>query len=356
MPETKPITQAEAEVFAKKFETAMGKCTHDVEEMIDLEIMLRTGMAGRKLEPGFIEGAIRGARQADTTSQMLCAELPKGGSYKLLRIRTINGEPRPLFRAVYKGGAFNYHELRLGTTADNPKVRAIDMYVYLSGENLSATFSNILGGALKGMDNGDDPGALKDVMGRVNASKARGDFKAAKAELAQLPPSLTHLKSVRLLEIQLDMELEEANYLVAIDSYRKDFPDDPSIDMVSLDGFVLRKDYKGTLKALDHLDKRVGGDPYIDVQRSHMFLADGNPTEAARTAKAATTAEPELIDGWYAAVDAGSATKDYAGAVAAMKVLKDKFQIDLPEESLAKEPQFAGLLASPDYKAFKAAR
>src|ERR1700688_737525 len=91
MPEIKPVTQAEAEVFAKKFETAMGKCTHGVEEMIDLETMLRTGMAGRKLEPGFLEGAIRGARQANATSQMLCAELPKGGSYKLLRIRTING-------------------------------------------------------------------------------------------------------------------------------------------------------------------------------------------------------------------------------------------------------------------------
>jgi hypothetical protein len=354
-PKTDPVTQAQAEVFAKKFETAMGKCTHDVEEMIDLETMLRMGMAGRSLEPGFLEGAIRGARQANSTSQMLCAELPKGGSYKLLRIRTVDGEPRPLFRAVFKGGGFNYHELKLGTTPDNPTVRAVDMYVYLSGENLSATFSDLFTGALKSMDKGEDAGNLKDVMSRVRSASSRGDFKGAKTELAGLTPTLRATKSVRLLEIQNEMELDEGDYLKLIDAYRRDFPSDPSIDMVSIDGYYLHKDFKGVERTLDRLEKRVGGDPYIDALRAHMFLADGKPADAVKAANAATKAEPDLIDGWYATVDADAGAKDYAGAVHGMEVLKKQFQIVFEADNLLKDANLAPIVASPEYKAFKAA-
>lgn len=354
MPKVEPVTAAQAEDFAKRFEVAMSKCTHDVEDMVDLDTMLRMGLAGKSMDRDFLKGVLQGARQSNSTSQMLCGAL-QGGSYKLLRIRTIDGEPRPIFRSVIKDGGFNYHELRLGTSEDNHKVRAVDMYVYISGENMSATFAELFGGAMKSMDRGEDLDAMKNGMTSVRRSVASGNYKEAHDQIRKLPTSMRATKAVRLLAIQAEMHLDEGDYMAMIDNYRKDFPGDPSIDMVSIDGYFLHKDYAGARKTLDHLDQRVGGDPYIDTLRSHMYAAEDKLPEAVQAATSATTREPGLVDGWYALVDADAATKDFAGAVKAMDVLKQKFSIVFDEAALATQPHLAAVIASPAYKAWKSA-
>ena len=355
MPKTSPVTAAQAEDFAKRFEVAMSKCTHDVEDMVDLDTMLRMGLAGKTMDRDFMKGVLQGARQSRATSQMLCSAVASGGSYKLLRIRTVDGEPRPIFRSIIKDGGFNYHELRLGTSEDNHNVRAVDMYVYISGENMSATFAELFGGAMKSMNRGDDMDAMKNGMTHVRQSVASGAFKEAHDQILKLAPSLRATKAVRLLAIQAEMHLDETDYMKMIDTYRADFPGDPSIDMVSIDGYFLHKDYAGALKTLDRLDQRVGGDPYIDTLRSHMYAAMEKIPEAVKTATSATTREPELVDGWYALVDADAAAKDFPGAVKAMDVLKKKFQITFDDAALATQPSLAAVLASPAYKAWKSA-
>ena len=89
-----------------------------------------------KVRQSFYEG-FKGKAGDTHFAQQLCEAVRKDGSYTLLRVRVIDGKPRPLFRLLTDGG-LNYHDLVLETNADG-EIHIVDVHIAISGEFMTQT-------------------------------------------------------------------------------------------------------------------------------------------------------------------------------------------------------------------------
>jgi hypothetical protein len=348
-PASPSISAADAEVFARAFAAAISGCDPEaVNAMLDLEELGERVAAGRRL-PVTREQAT--AKLAAT----LCAKLGDEVHYQLLRLRIVDGQHRPLFRLLDDADdGVNYHELALAKGADGV-IRAVDIYVYVTGEYLSESLGAVYEGLMVSAEQGSSFAGMGATMKQARELVAAGRHDEARAALAALPAALRATKALRAIEVQISSDQAEATYLAAIDAYRRDFPDDPSVELLLMDAFVLRQDYRRALQSIDVLDRLVGGDPYLEALRSLLHVELGDLAGAAELAASAITREPELYMGWAALLLTRIHAGDIAGAIATMDEVWARFGVALDEATMRADPSFAGLLASAEYAAWKAA-
>jgi tetratricopeptide (TPR) repeat protein len=242
----------------------------------------------------------------------------------------------------------NYVEMELGRFPGG--VQAVDATYYLTGERLSRTLARLMGRAQSAMDDGD----LKDgmAMQRISMLQRQGDTEGALALIKELPPALRADKSIMLLEIGLDPGTDDTRYLAAIERFENAFPNDPALDLVSIDGFFMRKQFDRLLAAIDRLDERVK-DPYLDVMRALAYLGDDKLDKALVHVDRAIEREPTLEDAWDAKSTICLTKKDFACAFAAITVLVERFELPITDEVVGDLEHGPELLASEEYKAWR---
>jgi hypothetical protein len=135
-----PLTDEECQQFAVRLEKA-ARSGNQVEfsKLFDWEALLYRSISSTVEVPGFRKGFIQGVARGQTgLSKQIVEAVTKGGSYRLLRVRTKDGQKQLLFRLLFSDGALNYQEVML-VRRPGGKIRVIDMYVYLTGEPFSST-------------------------------------------------------------------------------------------------------------------------------------------------------------------------------------------------------------------------
>lgn len=349
-PQVTPPTLDEATAFANQFAKHMLPCDRSaLAADLDIDQMVKRALAGRRMhgnEASGIKNGVSGSLvtslcEATTTDNGVAAA--NAPSYALVRVRTVGGEPRPLLRLASDGG-LTYHELTLDKQAD--RIRVADILLYATGE----TFSEMIGTMLDAMSDYDDANPLIDAKRRL----ASGDPRGARETLKRLPDTMRKTKTVMMFDVAAAAASnDDAEYLKAIDAFSGQYPDDPALDLVRVDQAFLRKDYKQVLAHLDSLDKRIGGDPFLDVQRASAYLEIGDADKAVAAAKRATERAAELQQTWWALLTAQVAAKQFAPALDTVKALETKFKISLDEATLRADPRFVPLadeLAKDDAK------
>jgi len=141
--------------------------------------------------------------------------------------------------------------------------------------------------------------------------------------------------------------MNDREYLAAIERIRKLYPNDPCADLVSIDGFVLLKQYDKVIQGIDRLDKSIGGDPYLHSLRAGTYLAAGYPEKAVVAARAAIEGEPDLIQPHWNLIDALLAREDHQGILEELEVLDKKFQTKFKD--LHQIPDYAKFVKTPQY-------
>ncbi len=347
-PKPTPPTTAEAEVFAKELARHASPCdAAALEPLFDLDQMITRALAGRKMSRGEADGFRRGLSRSPlgNLGKTMCQWL-EGSSYTYLRTLNIDGTPRPLFRLLGDDG-FNYHQLELDKQGRG--IRVADISILATGESLSETMRD-LRDSLAESDNVTELGA---AMKRIQSLTDDKHPREALDLLRTLPADVRASKMVLTVEIQLARSLgDDAGYLEVIERYAKSFPNDPSLDFVRIDSDVLHKQYDAELAAIDRIDKRVGGDPYLDVMRAGAYLELHQPAEAIARARKATEREATMKDAWWMLLSAQAAGKDFTGAIATLEVLRDKFGVRVDPASLGADERFQELVGSKDYRAW----
>jgi len=356
-----PVSTSEAEEFARKFEAAMNPCdAGKLDALIDVETLLRRATEKADAPPAAKRGFLDGARSGANVSTMLCQGVTAAAdaSYSLLRVRDTGGQPRPLFRLL-GDGKVNYHELELGKSRQDHKIRAVDLHIYVSGESLSDTLASLLEQSVASAKGGGNIDAAARTMRDIRDAQNRGEGREVRRLIGTLPPQLRQAKAFRLLEVMVAADLDEATYGELIAGYEKSFPDDPSLDMVSIDGYYLRKNATAALAAIDRIDRRVGGDPYNGLLRASAHLLDPTPehlAEADKWAQVTTEAMPTHQNGWWTLATVRLTRGDHAGVVPVLDKLEQDFGVSFDRAAMASEPVWQGFLQSPEFAAWWAKR
>lgn len=348
-PKFDPVSEAEATEFGKRFVELLATC-----EVSTLAPLLNIDVIGRRaVQNASADNSVKQGFLSVLSPEMFwsnqCQSLAAANNrYRFLGALRVGDSWRPLIRMLGDDG-LNYVELELGRFSAG--IQIADAVYYLSGEPMSRTFSRLLGSAQNALDSGDFTAG--DALQRIAERQRAGDAEGALRLIDELPPSIRHDKAIMLTEIGVDPADDEARYLAAIERFEKAYPNDPALDLVSIDGFFLRKQFDRLFTALDRLDKRVN-DPYLEVMRALGHYQNKDHDKALAHVERAIEREPTLLDAWDTKSTVCLARKDFACAVSALKKLTDDFELELTDEIMLGLENGAELVASEPYKAWRA--
>lgn len=280
-----------------------------------------------------------------------------GAHFHFLGERRRGGEDVLLFRMAPNRGdrGVAYYEYVPRRSPDG-KIRAADIYVYLSGELLSQNLRQLLlptiadrsRSVFDRLDTGEQV-YVGDISRLRQAAWLLGEGKSAEALAIYRtlrPETLKH-KVALIGRLRAAQAVDEKDYMDVMNQFQKLFPNDPCLDMILLDSYMLRNDYPGALKAIDRFDQAVGGDPFLDLMRASVCLLQGNSPAAESRIRRAIEREPTLQEGHMALMRMNLERQDYGEVLARMIEIQGKFGVRF--DDIETQPRFAGFIRSPRY-------
>lgn len=333
-----------------------------VDSLVDLESIITNMTTGVRARRASRERFVAGFRTSFHLGKQICDAIAKDGSYKFLRLHEVDGVPHLLFRLL-AGNGLNYHELRLATSNAGPP-RIVDCYVFIAGEWLSETLRRVYIRAMAETDQslGDTLLGKEQVLLRhvgdikaLNEKTQAGEGDAALAIYQKLPETLRADKTVQLLRLQATRVAADGDeYATAIADFARLFPDDPALDLVSIDGWFLKKEWDRTLQVIDHLDQRIGGDAYLDVMRGICFAASNRPDRAKECFAHAIEKEPTLAISYFQLIVVALREHDWKEVIRLLTALEKDLKRTLGD--LESIDVYAEFVKSEDYLAWRQAR
>lgn len=250
----------------------------------------------------------------------------------------------------------SYQEFLLARENDG-RIKIIDCYAYFTGENLSTTlrrgFIEVAGNSNRNLLErltGSEREFVKYApkIQQITAAMRSGQQQQALALIGELPAGLRKNKSVFLIRIQAAQAVDEHEYEKAVGEFRTAYPDDPCVDMLSIDYHILRKEYPKALECIDRLDRSVGGDPHLEVQRAGTHSLSGDKDAAQRDLDRLIEKEPAYVDAYWSKVSIALSANQYDEVLNLLKTIRTKFVLEPGD--MTKVPDYKGFIASPQYQ------
>src|SRR5690606_34394436 len=117
---------------------------------------------------------------------------------------------------------------------------------------------------------------------------------------------------------------------------------------------VQNKDYAKMLEALFTLDEAVGGDPYLAGMKAAAYAGIGSVPQAKKHAEQALAKEPSLAQPHWILVYVALEERNNAEVARLLTRLENELGETIPP--LTQDADFAGFIASPQYRTWSAAR
>ncbi|MCB0516676.1 MAG: hypothetical protein R2798_02530 [Chitinophagales bacterium] len=175
----------------------------------------------------------------------------------------------------------NYVEFTFGKNADQKTVLR-NFYSYMSGESFTDNLRRMYIMRLADeIDTFSNPytDAIPQVMEVVKVAQ-NGDYKTAYNMLDSLPEVLQTDRMAMLMRLNLGHAIDPATEADAMAAMRKKLGDDWMIDFKNMQMHLADSTLNTALKGIDDFDKKIGGDPYLNLMRSIVYQEHKDTTKA----------------------------------------------------------------------------
>jgi tetratricopeptide (TPR) repeat protein len=260
--------------------------------------------------------------------QEITDNMAQGGSYEFLRISYKRYLDSPRAVAVFRlirpdGSRFNYHDYVVDWATDDANhrvVKAIDVYSYQHGEDLSRTVRRDI---IKKHEQSlrvstDDPlleyqRNLTRIEQISNALKKKSDYQRAMDIYNKLPDAVRRDQSLLVMMLRAAANYGRDAFKIAYDAYPGDYktaadplePVAPARELLAIDGFLYYGKNDLALDCVRNLERAVGdNDPYLKAVRAGILLTQGDADEAWKDAKTAIESAQHNGGGLAARTDA----------------------------------------------------
>jgi hypothetical protein len=356
------ITDEQSSQFAEALTQAVrGKDSAALATLIDWDSLFDAATAGLNVPEKSrerINSDLRGnAKNPGALSQRMLEPVQRGASYTFLRRHQLEGRDRLLFRLVLpEGEGVNYHDIVLDQRADG-RIVGSDIYDFTSGEFLSATarrayllallrIAEAPQARLRGVEREYVQHFVKVTT--MNRLVQTGDYKQVLTLYDQLPTGLQQDKNVLLIRLKAAQNVGLKEYSEAIENLRAFHPNDLCADLFSIAYFQQEKQPQKALDIVSRLEKALGGDPYLYVLRSAIYLEANDPLSARKAAEQAIAEEPTLQEAYWARVAVARHEKKFDETLKQLREIDEKFAPTFPD--FGSLPEYAEFVKSPQYQ------
>jgi tetratricopeptide (TPR) repeat protein len=363
-PRGEPAGDEEAKTFAETFAKSIARSDKQaIRAAIDAAAIFKRTMDGAGI-PEEARGGIES--QFATILDPAIADffgfgvpvVEKGSQFQLLHLRRANGEQHAIFRLVHANGSLTYYDCTLVRNA-NGKVLIDDVYSFEAGTSLADAVCRIVQFAMEklvpspqssGADGGNGTARLAVALTEMQQRCKEGQFQAALDIYEKLPENLQKEKAAMLTRIQAASRVKGKPYDDAIRAYRKEYPNEPNLDLLMIDAYLEHKLYDRSLACIDGLDKTVGGDPYLDVLRAGVHRVKGDRAAAKKCLSKAIAAEPDLPLAYRGLLSISLEEKKFSETSRLLTLLQKQFPDQMP--AVASDPAYAEYVKSTAYRAW----
>ena len=296
-----------------------------------------------------------------TLPQNLTTQFETFTSGRFLRVQKVGAEKRALVRVVSEDGAANYLAFTCSRRGNGP-LRWSDAFVYMSGETMSEssrrTILPLVAQSKKGLierltKNESEFVAHFPKVHQASRFIQSGEMAKAWAEVEKLPASLKKDRTVLMLRLRAAQAVGEPEYLKVIEDWEAAFPGDATLDFISIDGDVMRKDYTKAVQHIDSFAKRIGGDAYLDFLAANVLLMAERYEESEKRARAGLKTEPKLANAYDVLLTIALKAKNHAEIISILETLRGLYPTMNIEEVVA-DDLYKDFRASDAYRAWLA--
>jgi tetratricopeptide (TPR) repeat protein len=201
---------------------------------------------------------------------------------------------------------------------------------------------------------GDRPDLIKysPQWSKMVQSNQLGEFQQVLDMYNQLPEDLQNEKFILTLRLRAAQAVDKRDYLAALDLWRRLYPNDPSLDLLSVDAFLLHKDYVKALESVDRFAQAIGGDPYQDFIKAAISVKMQDDDQAVKYARQAFEAEPDLTKSGLLAIGILNKQQKFSDCVQVLEELHIMagFPKSTLDRMLGASPKNNALLQSDAYQ------
>jgi hypothetical protein len=243
---------------------------------------------------GFMQGVKNALNKNNFGNQIILAA-GETGSYQLVKHYQKDNRQHLIFRLYTADYGLNYHDFEL--TKYKEKVCISDIFIYVTGENLSKSIADLLRQAVDLKSNSEKQLAeiekLKEIKSLYNQKK----LDQAKDLLNTLPSSLRKKKLVQVMYLQICAGLDESTYRQAAKRFESAFAKEPYMFLALMDGYIINQKYAEALECIDKIDSLINKDPFLDYYRALMYNLQQQPSDARVHLEKLVEHMPDFGDG-----------------------------------------------------------
>jgi tetratricopeptide (TPR) repeat protein len=361
-----PLSEAQKELFVSRM-LSVARGENQPQDFLDADqLFSRTadiaGVPSAQRE-AFISGTKRGYA-TNSLSKIIVGETSKGGSFHFLRFSKRDGFETAIFRFIRADTALSYFEFAMPPSNATNFGVAPDVYAYISSEWMSQTSANV---SLQ-LRAAEDPSVLNKLFRSAGLSSSDAntfktiidkgkiqDWRGVITAYHALPAAMQQSKICLMFRFNAATRLQDNVEITSVvEDLRKYCGNDAGIEFLSLDYYLIRKEFGKAMNSVDSLERFVGVDPYIDVLRGNISLQAGDTDQALVAGKRAAEREPTLEAAQMLVATAALSRSDFASLASAFRALQKMGKVTVADvEANAAYAQFR---ESPEFAAWRDGR
>ena len=267
--------------------------------------------------------------------KILIEEKKNEASYEFVKFYKDKSSNYHLLFRFFSADGINYHDHLLKKVKGTPKI--VDTYIFMSGENLSDTYKTIYKSALYGSNfltkDISNSRFVKDLdkLKKIRLLNSKGKFKKSHKVYQSISSTSKQEKIYKLTNINITSNISLELYEEALDDYDEKYPNDPSLQLMAIDRYLIKKEYDKSLLAIDKLDSLVKGDTFLNYLRGNVSFQKKDFNSALSNYKYIIKEYPDFFDVYESLFSLYVNTNDSNNALNILDIYVSKFDISKEE-------------------------
>lgn len=363
-----PLTDKECQAFAQELVARIyaGEAGQ-AQELVDSDATLDVAFAGldrssqdHALLQLFRDTYLRGIKETNGFVP-LCNRVQNGLSVKFLGVKRDNDEVAIVLRMLIEPNGFDYFRFVLARRPVG--VRIVDAFVLRQGEFttefIRRTFQQALAAEKQRVAEKLTPEESQSLLALQQIKLMSDDMVAGRYQeyldkYNDLPEEFKSDMTLLAFRVECAKRIGNETYFQVVSDVRNRRPNDPAIDVMCLDAYLLQKKFDEAHACLDRINQSIGPDPFLDVLDADYYLQEGKLEAAKSKAKAVLTADSSLIGAHWLLVHISLQEKDFASTCRFLERLEKEHNVELA--STLTLDTYTDFVKSQEYQAWSSAK